>query len=74
MDRNGSSGADGLTRSRRLGGAQELLASKGFNPGEEDMLFWQFGDTTDNSLKYFQVQCSAEQCSAVKGMQCRAVR
>ena len=31
------------------------LVQKGFWPGEDDMLWWQFGDATCNAVQTFQV-------------------
>ena len=33
---------------------QELLSAAGFHPGDDDMTYWHFGDTTDLALRYFQ--------------------
>ena len=33
---------------------QELLSRAGFHPGDEDFIYWHFGDTTDLALRYFQ--------------------
>lgn len=34
---------------------QVALAQKGFWPGDDDMLWWQFGDTTCSAVQTFQV-------------------
>lgn len=34
---------------------QVALVQKGFWPGEDDMLWWQFGDATCSAVQTFQV-------------------
>lgn len=36
---------------------QVALVQKGFWPGEDDMLWWQFGDATCSAVQTFQVGC-----------------
>ena len=38
-------------------GLQVALDRMGFNPGREDMQWWQFGDTTYGALQTMQVCC-----------------
>ncbi|KAG2494501.1 hypothetical protein HYH03_007270 [Edaphochlamys debaryana] len=33
---------------------QVALSNAGFHPSDDDMRWWQFGDTTNNALRYFQ--------------------
>ena len=44
---------------RMVHGLQVALDRMGFNPGREDMQWWQFGDSTYGALQTMQVSMSA---------------
>lgn len=43
---------------RAVHGLQVALDRMGFNPGKEDMQWWQFGDSTYGALQTMQVSIS----------------
>lgn len=40
-----------------LAGMQMALGAQGFNCGEDESMYWQFGSMTMDALKTFQVGC-----------------
>lgn len=45
---------------------QVALVQKGFWPGEDDMMWWQFGDATCSAVQTFQVTFLSSRCIALR--------